>query len=85
MLPEVLKSAFCGCYTGKASDLSSDAGAVWSTVQRVLRRAEDHLATLEASFEPIKDKAVPERIPMRQKIDEYTAAVRDLRAALASW
>lgn len=55
------------------------------TVQRVLRRAEDHLATLEASFEPIKDKAVPERIPMRQKIDEYTAAVRDLRAALASW
>lgn len=55
------------------------------TVQRVLRRAEDRLSTLEASFEPIKDKAVPERIPLRQKIDEYTAAVRDLRTALASW
>ncbi len=55
------------------------------TIQRVLRRAEDHLVTLEASFEPIKDKAVPERIPLRQKIDEYTAAVRDLRSALAAW
>ena len=55
------------------------------TVERVLRRAEERLAQLEASFAPIRDKAVPERMPLRAKIDEYTAAVRDLRALLAGW
>lgn len=55
------------------------------TLQRVLNRAQDRLATLEASFAPIKDKAVPERIPLRTKIDEYTGAVRDLKRLLAGW
>lgn len=55
------------------------------TVQRVLNRSEQRLATLEASFAPIKDKAVPERMPLRAKIDEYTSAVKELRRVLAAW
>jgi MoxR-like ATPase len=37
MLPEVLKSSFCGRYNGRWSDVSSDAGAAWAVVERVLR------------------------------------------------
>ncbi|MCE9532013.1 MAG: MoxR family ATPase [Planctomycetes bacterium] len=37
MLPEVLKSSFCGRYNGRWSDVSSDAGAAWSVIERVLR------------------------------------------------
>jgi hypothetical protein len=55
------------------------------TAQRALNRAESRLATLEASFAPIRDKAVPERITLRTKIDEYTAAVKELRSMLAGW
>ncbi|MBK9969178.1 MAG: hypothetical protein IPP07_31890, partial [Holophagales bacterium] len=55
------------------------------TVQRVLNRAEERLATLEASFAPIKDKAVPERMPLRTKISEYQGVVRDLKRTLETW
>jgi MoxR-like ATPase len=37
MLPEVLKSAFCGRFSGKWTDLSTDAGAVWTLIQKTLR------------------------------------------------
>jgi MoxR-like ATPase len=37
MLPEVLKSSFCGRFPGKWNDVSSDAGAAWGVVERVLR------------------------------------------------
>jgi MoxR-like ATPase len=37
MLPEVLKSSFCGRYNGRWNDVSSDAGAAWAVVERVLR------------------------------------------------
>ena len=37
MLPEVLKSSFCGRYNGRWSDVSSDAGAAWAVIERVLR------------------------------------------------
>ena len=37
MLPEVLKSSFCGRFDGRWDDVTSDAGAVWSVVQRRLR------------------------------------------------
>lgn len=36
-LPEILKSSFCGRFSGHPDDVSSDAGAVWSLVQRTLR------------------------------------------------
>lgn len=35
-LPEVLKSSFCGRFTGRWSDTASDAGAVWAIIQRRL-------------------------------------------------
>lgn len=37
MLPEILKSSFCGRYHGKWSDVASDAGAAWAVIERVLR------------------------------------------------
>jgi nitric oxide reductase NorQ protein len=37
MLKEVLKSSFCGRFSGSPDDVGTDAGAVWSLVQRTLR------------------------------------------------
>ncbi|HEX8913333.1 MAG TPA: MoxR family ATPase [Humisphaera sp.] len=37
MLPEVLKSSFCGRFTGRWSDVTSEAGAAWAIVQQALR------------------------------------------------
>jgi nitric oxide reductase NorQ protein len=37
MLPEVLKSSFCGRFPGKWSDITSEAGAAWAIVQKALR------------------------------------------------
>jgi len=37
MLPEVLKSSFCGRYNGRWSDVTSDAGAAWAIIERILR------------------------------------------------
>jgi MoxR-like ATPase len=36
-IPEVLKSSFCGRFSGRWNDVGSDAGAVWATVKKVLR------------------------------------------------
>lgn len=36
MLPEVLKSSFCGRFSGQHDDASSDAGAVWLLVEKTL-------------------------------------------------
>ena len=54
-------------------------------IGRALNRSRDRLAVLQASFAPIQDKVVPERIPLRQKIDSYTAAVCDLQQTLEEW
>jgi MoxR-like ATPase len=37
MLPEVLKSSFCGRFNGRWDDVNTDAGAVWSVLSRTLR------------------------------------------------
>jgi MoxR-like ATPase len=37
MIGEVLKSSFCGRFTGRWSDVSSDAGAAWAIIEDVLR------------------------------------------------
>jgi nitric oxide reductase NorQ protein len=39
MLPEVLKSSFCGRFSGRWDDATTDAGAVWAMVQRELMDA----------------------------------------------
>lgn len=40
MLPEVLQSSFCGRFSGRWDDIASDAGAVWSIIQGMLREFE---------------------------------------------
>ncbi len=37
MLGEVLKSSFCGRFSGRFDDVSSDAGAAWTVIQKALR------------------------------------------------
>ena len=37
MLSEVLKSSFCGRFSGRWDDVSPDAGAVGSTVKNAIR------------------------------------------------
>jgi nitric oxide reductase NorQ protein len=37
LLPEVLKSSFCGRFSGRWDDVTSDAGAAWAVVQNYLR------------------------------------------------
>jgi nitric oxide reductase NorQ protein len=36
LLPEVLKSSFCGRLSGKWNDVASDAGAAWAIIENVL-------------------------------------------------
>jgi MoxR-like ATPase len=40
MLPEVLRSSFCGRFTGKWSDPASDAGAAWAIIENTLREKQ---------------------------------------------
>jgi MoxR-like ATPase len=39
MLPEVLKSSFCGRFDGRWNDTTTDAGMVWAMVQQKLKEA----------------------------------------------
>ncbi len=36
-LPEILQSSFCGRFTGRWNDVTTDAGAAWSLIHAVLR------------------------------------------------
>lgn len=45
LLPEVLKSSFCGRFSGRFNDVTSDAGAVWAIIQRALREAKQGQAS----------------------------------------
>jgi nitric oxide reductase NorQ protein len=36
-VPEVLKSSFCGRFSGRYNDVTTDAGAVWAVVTATLR------------------------------------------------
>jgi MoxR-like ATPase len=38
MLPEVLKSSFCGRFGGRWNDSTTDAGMVWSIIQAAVMR-----------------------------------------------
>jgi MoxR-like ATPase len=37
LLPEVLKSSFCGRFNGRWNDVASDAGAAWAVIENALR------------------------------------------------
>jgi len=41
LLPEVLKSSFCGRFSGRFGDFTSDVGAVWTLIQRELRDSSE--------------------------------------------
>lgn len=43
MLPEVLKSSFCGRFQGRWDDAASDAGTVWRIVEDALAKSVDEL------------------------------------------
>jgi nitric oxide reductase NorQ protein len=40
MLPEILKSSFCGRYSGKWTDPNTDAGIAWGVIEGVLRERD---------------------------------------------
>jgi MoxR-like ATPase len=40
LLAEVLKSSFCGRFSGRHNDVSSDAGAAWAIIERALRESK---------------------------------------------
>jgi nitric oxide reductase NorQ protein len=42
MLPEVLKSSFCGRFSGRWDETSSDAGTAWTIIQEVTRDFKKH-------------------------------------------
>src|SRR5262245_24215109 len=39
MLPEVLRSSFCGRFSGRWTDAASEAGVVWAIIERMLRES----------------------------------------------
>jgi hypothetical protein len=55
------------------------------TVMRCLNRARARLEVLRLSFAPIQDKAVPERIVLQTRIQEYEALERQLDRMLKAW
>jgi hypothetical protein len=69
----------------KLMDLGQRNDEVRGAMQRCLNRADEQLATLHRAFDPIADKAVPERIPLRGKIDAYESLIRELRGILSEW
>lgn len=51
LLPEILKSSFCGRFSGRFNDLSTDAGAVWALITHALRESKSNAAAPNASGE----------------------------------
>jgi MoxR-like ATPase len=47
LLPEILKSSFCGRFSGRWDDVSSDAGAVWGVIQKAMREAKQGAGTTD--------------------------------------
>lgn len=82
-----LEDDSAGFVTGlldRAADLGLFDASLRMAARRALNRCRERLATLEQSYAPIRDKAVPERWQMRRLIDEYTEAVRNLEQVLTS-
>ena len=68
-----------------AGFLGDQADDVRGTMERCLGRAREELATRQAAFEPIKDKAVPERVKMQSAIQDYTSLVDELSEMVGEW
>ncbi|MCL2724499.1 MAG: hypothetical protein FWD69_08690 [Polyangiaceae bacterium] len=59
-------------------DLGNRSDDFSGAVGRCLNRAREKLATLEAAFAPIQHKAVPERVFLRSKINDYQSLVETM-------
>ncbi|MEM1416493.1 MAG: hypothetical protein AAGH15_16400 [Myxococcota bacterium] len=65
-----------------SAEQASDAKGA---IARCLARAKEALATREAAFAPIANKAVPERVPMQSAIQDYRSLTEELEEILAEW
>jgi hypothetical protein len=54
-------------------------------MERCLNRAREGLATAEAAFAPIADKAVPERVRMQTQIQDYRSLVEEMSGWVSEW
>ncbi|MEO0324836.1 MAG: hypothetical protein AAF447_17875 [Myxococcota bacterium] len=54
-------------------------------IARCLNRAREALATRQAAFAPIANKAVPERVKLQSMIQDYTSLVGELEEILEEW
>ena len=54
-------------------------------MERCLGRAREQLATVEAAFAPIADKAVPERVRMQSQIQDYRSLVEEMSEWISEW
>jgi hypothetical protein len=59
-------------------DLGVRTSDVHGAVSRCYARAREKLVSLQAAFAPIQNQAVPERIPMQAKIQDYTSLVETM-------
>jgi hypothetical protein len=63
----------------KLWDLDVRTDDVRGAVARCLNRGREKLASLEAAFAPIRDKAVPERVTLQSRIQDYTSLVETMQ------
>ncbi|MEZ4380559.1 MAG: hypothetical protein R3A79_04390 [Nannocystaceae bacterium] len=64
---------------------AAQAGEAKGCIERCLNRGREHLATLEAAFAPIRDKAVPERVRMQSQLQDYGSLVSELSEIAGEW
>lgn len=55
------------------------------TYLRCVNRLKSAVATFEDAYAPIQDKAVPERMFLRIKIDQHHATIAELEREIADW
>ncbi len=63
---------------GKLWDLGVRGDDLKGYVARCLNRAREQLVSLQAAFAPIQDKAVPERVTLQSRIQDYQSLVETL-------
>src|SRR5262249_52909370 len=56
-----------------------------SVMTRCLGRAREKLSELQSAFAPIQHKAVPERVTLQARIQDYTSLVESLEGHLENW
>lgn len=67
------------------SDLEQHTDDAQGAMRRCLNRAHEKLASLKAAFAPIQNKAVPERVTLQSRIQDYTSLIDTLESTLADW